>query len=357
MSRIFTVFFVLSVSMLQSAYAQRPWYECGRVHDSITIDGILNEPSWQKAWAVPLLEAKTGTPPDMPTTVRAMWDSTYLYVSFYATDNNITGTLTERDDNLPMYDEPLEVFIDPDGDGLNYYEFEWNCLNTAYDLFLEEVPKYPDTNHIIHTEWNSNRTLSAVQVLGTANNSRDTDTALVLEAAISWADIDSMNSISLPPKAGDSIRINIYRYNREKISRVEHVEYSAWSPPYEIAFHRPNMFGSMIFTDTFSVVGIKNRPKKSPAIKKTSINIDLLHNERSMRISYQMLQESQCLLALYNAFGQKLRTIDSGVKKAGLHTIVTELTNEQGRPLARGLYWVSMSALGSTESRIVSILN
>ena len=35
----------------------------------------------------------------------------------------------------------LQVFIDPDGDNHNYYEFEMNALNTVWELVLRKPYK------------------------------------------------------------------------------------------------------------------------------------------------------------------------------------------------------------------------
>ncbi len=49
----------------------------------------------------------------------------------------IWGKLTKRD-AIIYKDNDFEVFIDPDGDGLNYYELEINALGTIMDLFLKK---------------------------------------------------------------------------------------------------------------------------------------------------------------------------------------------------------------------------
>jgi hypothetical protein len=35
-----------------------------------------------------------------------------------------------------FHDNDFEVFLNPSGDGRNYFEFEINALNTGWDLFL-----------------------------------------------------------------------------------------------------------------------------------------------------------------------------------------------------------------------------
>ncbi|MBK9550569.1 MAG: carbohydrate-binding family 9-like protein [Gemmatimonadetes bacterium] len=48
---------------------------------------------------------------------------------------DLWATITERDAVI-FHDNDVELFVDPDGDGLRYFELEVNALNTAWDLFL-----------------------------------------------------------------------------------------------------------------------------------------------------------------------------------------------------------------------------
>src|SRR5207302_4948895 len=48
---------------------------------------------------------------------------------------HVWGTIT-RKNKVIFYDNDFEVFIDPDGDNHNYYEFEINALNTIWELTL-----------------------------------------------------------------------------------------------------------------------------------------------------------------------------------------------------------------------------
>ena len=48
---------------------------------------------------------------------------------------DVWGTLMTRD-SVIFHDNDFEVFIDPDGDNHEYYEFEINALNTEWDLLL-----------------------------------------------------------------------------------------------------------------------------------------------------------------------------------------------------------------------------
>lgn len=64
------------------------------------------------------------------------WDEQYIY---FATPNwkiRIFGPNLKEHDQIVFYDNDFEIFIDPDGDNHNYYEYEVNALGTIFDLFL-----------------------------------------------------------------------------------------------------------------------------------------------------------------------------------------------------------------------------
>jgi len=82
---------------------------------------------------------------------------------------HVWGTLT-KPDTVICYDNDFEVFIDPDGDNHEYYEFEMDALNTVWDLLLKKP--YRDGGPPVDG-WNMERLKSAVHVAGTLNNPTD----------------------------------------------------------------------------------------------------------------------------------------------------------------------------------------
>ena len=63
------------------------------------------------------------------------WDDQYFYVGAEMEEPHVWGTIRERN-AVMFHDNDFEVFIDPDGDGLNYYEFEMNAFGTIWELSL-----------------------------------------------------------------------------------------------------------------------------------------------------------------------------------------------------------------------------
>ena len=81
-------------------------------------------------------------------------------------------------------DNDIELFVDPDGDGLRYFELEVNALNTAWDLFL--LKPYRDGGHGDNS-WDIVGLRSAVGLEGTLNDPSDRDGGWTLELAIPCA--------------------------------------------------------------------------------------------------------------------------------------------------------------------------
>jgi hypothetical protein len=67
----------------------------------------------------------------------AVYDENYLYVGAVLEDPHVWGTLTEKN-SVVFHDNDFEIFIDPDNDGRNYYEFEINALGTVWELSLDK---------------------------------------------------------------------------------------------------------------------------------------------------------------------------------------------------------------------------
>jgi hypothetical protein len=107
-----------------------------RIKKAPTIDGVLEEAVWRRAPSLTLRDIKGRNAP--ATTAKLLWDDKNLYIAFDCADTDIWATKTQRDDFL-WEEEVVEVFIDPDGDGCNYYEFQVNPLGTQIDLLIPDA--------------------------------------------------------------------------------------------------------------------------------------------------------------------------------------------------------------------------
>jgi len=237
-----------------------PTYTCRYATSAPVVDGRGEDPAWQAAEAVSLVDVRylSGDHPhSQATQVQMLWDDEQFYVLFVSQDPDVWSTLADRDD--PLWDqEVVEVFFDPNGDEQNYVEIEVNPINTVVDLLVTKP--FRDGGKA-HFEW-SPQFQTAVHVEGTANDPSDVDETWSMEMAAPWsivnADLlDVPGPQSVPPKPGDEWRFNFYRYERIREAGVETgvIEYSAWSPVGEINFHRPDRFGIVVFAGPSTAIG------------------------------------------------------------------------------------------------------
>ena len=224
--------------MANSSLPPLPIYTCRRATSPITVDGVLDEPAWQHAESMHLVETVTGDVTRYPTEVRVLWDDTFLYVGFRAIDPDIWGTYMNRDD--PLWDEEVvEVFLDDDCDEWSFLEFEVSPNNVVVDLACF---RRGGKSHELFC-WDCPDLQTAVQVDGVVNSRTGTDRAWTTEIAIPFD--QCMTAPHIPPRHGDRWRANFYRIDRAHDAD----EYSAWSPTGEIQFHMPNRFGYVIFSE------------------------------------------------------------------------------------------------------------
>ncbi len=232
-----------------------PTYVCGRTDTPPVIDGKGDEAVWRQARELsPFKDIEGGKIPHQ-CRVRMLWDDAYLYILADMDEPHLRATKTEHD-SIIYHDPDFEVFIDPDGDGLNYIELEINALNTTWDLFITRPYRFNDPN-ILH-DWEINGLKHAVHLRGTLNDALDEDEGWSVELAIPWSSITSHAKLprtSSAPQHGSSMRMNFSRVNwqvtptsngYEKISAPEsnHV----WAPTGKVNIHLPEHWGRVVFS-------------------------------------------------------------------------------------------------------------
>jgi hypothetical protein len=217
-----------------------PTYTIFRTPDPIAIDGALDEPVWSRIKPVGAFMLHDGSKPaEFQTEAKLCWDDQYLYVAFSCIDTDIWGTYTKRDD--PTYDEEVvEIFLNPTGNAIDYYELEVSPRNTIWDGKVHNPNNDPETS-TYDDKWNCEGLLTAVQVDGTLDDRTDVDKGWTVEMAIPFA------AIAQTPKDRERWRANLFRIDRGKTD-----EFSCWSPtqnPGQIpAFHIPRRFGHLVFS-------------------------------------------------------------------------------------------------------------
>lgn len=209
-----------------------------RTATAITLDGRLDEPAWNNAARTgPLVNPGNGNPAgatEARATAQMLWDDNNLYVAFHVTDDNLVDPSSERDQHLWEHDA-VEVMIDPDGDGANYYEFQVSPRNQHFDTRYDHAR---DPGPVGHADFNP-EVRSGVNATGTIGNADDNDTGYDVEIAIPWSAINS-GLAHTPPQAGDQVRLNLFVMDEPKTGGQRS---AAWSAPRRGDFHTLERFG------------------------------------------------------------------------------------------------------------------
>lgn len=228
------------------------------------IDGSLDDAAWRAApWTEPFVDIRGPGWPDpyVGTRAKIAWDEHFLYVGAELEEPHLWATLAERD-AIVYREHDFEVFLDPDGDGLAYYELEINALGTEFDLFLDKPYRRKGRADIA---WDIEGLRTAVRLEGTLNDPSDEDAGWSVEIAIPWSALRPPGApadAAVPtPRPGDAWRVNFsrvqwplivvdgrYRKRREPVDWNDHPEENwVWSPQGEIDMHIPERWGVVRF--------------------------------------------------------------------------------------------------------------
>ncbi|HEY4391112.1 MAG TPA: carbohydrate-binding family 9-like protein [Paenibacillus sp.] len=237
-------------------------YICQRAEGPIALDGRLDKPFWRKAeWTEDFvdIEGDLRPRPAKQTRVKMLWDDEYFYFGAELIEDQIWATLTERD-SVIFYDNDFEIFIDPDGDTHQYYEFEMNALNTVWDLLL--VKPYRDGGPPVNG-WDISGLKTAVHIDGELNRPEADNRKWSVEVAIPWKILKECAPETRSPLAGEFWRVNFSRVEWQ--AEVKDSKYSkvinpdtgkpfpednwVWSPMGIINMHYPELWGYVVFSD------------------------------------------------------------------------------------------------------------
>ena len=101
-----------------------------------TIDGVLNDPVWEKAAVISeFVDIATGTPTSPKTTCRIMQDADNLYVAYVCYDPDTSSIIknTKQHDGTVWQDDCVELFLNPQGDRKGYFHFIINPAGVKYE--------------------------------------------------------------------------------------------------------------------------------------------------------------------------------------------------------------------------------
>jgi Carbohydrate family 9 binding domain-like len=239
------------------------YYTVFQTQDSITVDGVADERSWQNApWSSYFtdIEGDLKPRPPLATRFKMLWDNHHLYVHAELEEPHLWGTLTKHDE-IVYNNNDFEIFIDPDGDTHQYYEIEVNILKTIFDLYMDKPYRNGGKAHI---NWNAANIQTGIAMNGTLNKPDDTDNNWMLEMAIPFTSLRKDKPTSTPQN-NTVWRMNFSRvqwdllikdnqYERKKDANHKLLpEHNwVWSPQGVINMHFPERWGYVIFSDSKS---------------------------------------------------------------------------------------------------------
>ncbi len=202
--------------------------EAAAMAEPPALDGRLDEPGWAAAVEYPLVHSLDGEPyGDRPGTVRWAWDAQALYVGAAIEDPDVWAEYRRRDDPL-WKEEVFEVFVFGDAERRGYLELQVSPRGVVFDARFERYRKGD-------TRWDG-AWRAAVHLRGTLDDRRDRDEGWSAELAVPWAEICEHTEVSCPPRAGQQLRVNAFRFERPHKRAVVGL---AVSPPRVPDFHAP----------------------------------------------------------------------------------------------------------------------
>jgi hypothetical protein len=184
-------------------------------------------------------------PAPYETRFRALWSPAGLFVRFDADDPSPWHTMTRRDEHL-WEEEVVEIFLDPDRSGRDYYELEINPGNVVCDLRMIQASPWKG-----EFEWD----LAGLETRVHTRTDAGWTTGWTATAFLPWPGLRALPSaakVAVPPKAGDRWRFNVFRVERPggpKAPEKGGVSV-AWSPPAGKSFHEPAAFRDLVFSGT-----------------------------------------------------------------------------------------------------------
>jgi len=200
------------------------------------VDGRLDDPAWAAAswtrwWGAPSGEPGAQAP---ATRAKFVWAPDALYVAVECRDTDVWSTFTARDSDT-WEQEVVEVFLDPDGDHLDYLELQVTPANVVFDARFASYRKDLPAARA----WDMRGLETGVWVDGTLNERGDQDRAWTAELRIPASEVPGA---ALPLAANARWRLNLFRFDAPQGGPQRA---AALSPPVVPDFHALDAFADL----------------------------------------------------------------------------------------------------------------
>lgn len=185
---------------------------------------------------------------------RLLWDMEFLYLGVQMYESDLWATVTDHDGDVWL-DPCFELFLDPDGDGHNYLEWEVNVIGTTLDMSM-------DRPYITGGTRDDSLEIPGLEMQivtdGPVNDPAKRAGFWQVGAAIPWQTLNQIGHLGTAPEAGEQWRIQLMKmeYPAEVIGgayqKSETVPESYWcfTPTEVMDIHRPWFWGYLHFAET-----------------------------------------------------------------------------------------------------------
>ena len=199
-------FFLISLSLffICNIFSQGKYF-CSYTDEPIIVDGTLSESTWRNARPLPFFVPPDFRVPESRTIAKMLWDDQFIYVAFKAEDMDLKSTFTQRDSKT-FLEDVLEIFLQPHPPEKFYYNFEINALGTVFDAANGKI-KPGD----LRQKWNCDDLQTGIRTRGTMNQSDDKDASWVMEVAIPFDSLPSLEQNV--PEHKEKWRFHLSRYD------------------------------------------------------------------------------------------------------------------------------------------------
>ncbi len=217
-------------------------YECRQIDSDIHLSGKADDPLWEQAEAARLVNPISGESGNYATTVKLLYNASYLYITFECEDDYVWGTITGRDSAI-FAEECVEAFICPSGKTRQYYELNVSPRNAIFDAYIiNGRPTSGERGNGFRSWKDFTCEGMETQVHINGELGKPGAKSWTVEYAIPFSSI--IGSDNLVPVAGEEWRINLYRIDSPVKGKLE---FYAWSPTGANDFHRFWKFGVLKF--------------------------------------------------------------------------------------------------------------
>jgi hypothetical protein len=207
---------------------------------SITVDGKLDEAQWKQAFVdAGTFYSTEGKPIPEAEKVEAglLFDDQNLYVAFNVKDADLQTPYKDRDSTLwsggkKGSSDVVELYFDPDADGLKYLELQVSPAGVIFDALFDSY-RSPEWKEAAK----ANLEITAKAVVDGSLGDSTADKGYVVELAIPWKQLPGMTGA---PAAERKFGLNMFRLSNSGTWAA------AWSPVGN-DFHDLMLAGTAVF--------------------------------------------------------------------------------------------------------------